>query len=298
MRETMQESITADLAARGLPYQPLDRMVTLDTFESHRSGWYGHHIDRPGYDVSWGVICRSSMTAHRWGSYGAQSGHYSLKLATRPTAGDLTRAIKRMTTPYHGGAPYPRLRFETVFTFHEEPRGAVADTEIRPDKPDLTGESTVRGFTVEFDVHDRAHRFWPAIRYANWDGEDRQARWEYNPAGIDPTMDRFEPIPDGDQDLCWNSPNDSVPWKPNWHYLRIDLDLADRSYRELQCNDVVLDLGTVDLDPADPYHDDERTTPWPDIDGLFNPIMSVQTNADTRSFLFVDSLVISAAEEP
>ena len=283
------------LSADGYPYRPLDRIVLVDRFDASRSGWYGHHIDREGYDVTWGVVCRSTMTAHRWGSYGAHSGHYSLKLATRPEPGDLTRAIKRITAPYHDGSAYSKLRFETVFTYHEEPRGTSAHTEERPDRPDLTGESTIRGFSFEFDVHDREHRWWPGIRYANWSSEgDRLARWQYNPAGIDPPMSRFVDVPGGQQDLCWNSPNDSVPWKPNWHYLRLDVDVGDRSYAELQCNDRVIDLRAVDLEPADPYHDDDRTTPWPDIDGLLNPIMSIQTNAATRAFLFLDSLVLSA----
>lgn len=235
------------------------------------------------------------MTTHWWGSYGSQSGLYSLKLATKPEAGALTRAIKRLTMPYHDGDWYTKMRFETFFTYHEEPRGMTSNTEIRPENEHLTGESTVRGFLFAFDLHDRDHRWWPGVRYDNFTAEgDRRARWQFNDAGIDPRMSDYMDIPDGQQDLCWNSPNDSVPWKPNWHYLRLDLDMAERSYTELQCNDLVLDMGSLDLQPSDPYHDDERTTPWPDIDGLLNPIMSVQTNKDTRSFLFVDSLAISA----
>lgn len=295
-REATRAATTeALLAAEGRHFDPLDRIVLVDRFDEHRCGWYNHHIDREGYDLDWGVVCRSTMPTHWWGSYGAQSGHYSLKLATRPRTGAVTRAIKRLTMPYGDGTPYERLRFEAVFAYHEEPRGTTADTEVRPERADLTGESAVRGFTVAFDLHDRDHRFWPGVRYHGFEGEDRRARWQYNDGGIDPRMDDYVDVPGGEQDLCWNSPNDSVPWKPNWHYLRLDLDLADYGYRRLQCNDRVLDLRELPFEPSDAYHDDDRTTPWPDIDGLLNPILSVQTNADTRAFLFVDSLVLSAA---
>jgi len=285
------------LAAEGKPFHPLEEIVLVDEFEDSRCGWYNHHIDREPYDTDWGVVCRSTMPTHWWGSYGSQTGHYSLKMATKPETGTVTRAIKRLTMPYHSGEWYSRLRFEAFFTYHEEPRGTTLDTEVRPDREDLTGESNVRGFTFEFDLHDREHRWWPAIRYHNFEGDDRRGRWQYNDGGIDPRMADFEDVPDGQQDLCWNSPNDSVPWKPNWHYFRLDIDADDYGYIEMQCNDGVYDLRDLEHVPSDPYHDDDRTTPWPDIDGLLNPIMSVQTNADTRSFLFADALVLSA-EEP
>ena len=286
--------VATRLATEGRPFDPLETPVLVDRFDESRCGWYNHHIDRDGYDANWGVVCRSTMPTHWWGSYGAQSGHYSLKLATTPRTGNLTRAIKRLTMPYRSSW-YSRLRLEAFFTYHEEPRGTTTNTEIRPGREDLTGEGCVRSFLFEFDLHDREHRWWPGIRYHNFTSEgERRARWQYNPGGIDPTMGDFVDIPDGDQDLCWNSPNDSVPWKPNWHYFRLDVDTRDRSYAELQCNDRTYDLRALDFEPSDPYHDDDRTTPWGDIDGLLNPIMSVQTNADTRSFLFVDSLVLSA----
>ena len=89
----------------------------------------------------------------------------------------------------------------------------------------------------------------------------------------------------------------SVPWKPNWHYFRVDVNADDYGYLELQCNDGVYDLRDLDHEPSDPYHDDDRTTPWSDIDGFLNPIMSVQTNAETQSFLYVDALVLSVEDQ-
>lgn len=291
-----QSPTRARLAADGRPFRPLDRIVLVDEFDESRNGWYNHYIDREDFDISWGTVVRSTMTSHWWGSHGAQSGHYSLKVGSKPEAGDLTRAIKRLTMPYHDGEWYSTLRMETFFTYHEEPRGRTAHAETRPERADLTGESNVRGFLFAFDLHDRERRWWPGVRYANYsaDGE-RLATWQYNDGGIDPRMDEYVDVPDGQQDLCWNSPNDSVPWKPNWHYLRVDLDMEDYSYVELQCNDTVLDMRDLPHSPVDPvHHGSDRTSPWPDIDGLLNPVMSIQTNAETRSFLFVDSYVLSA----
>jgi len=86
------------LAAEGKPFHPLEEIVLVDEFEDSRCGWYNHHIDREPYDTDWGVVCRSTMPTHWWGSYGSQTGHYSLKMATKPEAGTVTRAIKRLTS--------------------------------------------------------------------------------------------------------------------------------------------------------------------------------------------------------
>jgi len=289
--------IEADLHSKGRPFHPLDRVILIDEFDDSRGGWYGHHITGEDFENDWGVICRSTMPTHWWVSYGAQSGHYSLKLATVPETGALTRAIKRITMPYHDGEWYSNLRFEMFFTYHEQPRGETVDTNGRPEKQKLTGEHNVRGFSVEFDLHNVENRWWPGVRYYNFSEGDRsEQRWQYQPGGIDPMMDDFEDIPGGDQKLCWNSPNDSVPWKPNWHYLRFDVDMANKSYLELQCNDRVIDMRNLSHDPApgENTSEEDRVVYGGDIHGLLNPIMSIQTNADTRSFLFVDSLVISA----
>ena len=291
----MTQKIESQLAVKGLPFHPLENIVLVDEFESDRSGWYVHYIDRENFDNDWGVVCRSSMPSHRYGSHGGESGHYSLKLATQPEPGMATTAIKRLTMPYHDGDWYETLRIELLFTYHEEPRGIHSNTEIRPDRTELTGESAVRSFSVEFDLHNREHRWWPGIRYLNFAGDDKHAKWQYNDGGIDPQLDEFTDMPEGTQALCWNSPNDSVPWKPNWHYLRIDLDMESLGYREFQCNDRTYDLRDCPHDPSDPVHEPEgKVSPWPDIDGLLNPLLRVQTNRETRSFLFVDSLVLSA----
>jgi hypothetical protein len=289
-----QNTVESLLAVDGYPYRPLERVILVDKFEESRSGWYLHNHDREDFDLDWGVVCRSTMTEHRWGSHGAQSGHYSLKIGTTPEAGNVTTAIKRQTMPYHTGEWYSTLRFETFFTYHEEPRGSYSDTNREVADPDLTGESTVRSFAFQFDLHNREHRWWPGLRYYNYEGEEMQGRWQYNDGGIDPLLSEFTDVPDGEQALCWNSPNDSVPWKPNWHYLRIDLDMEDLSYEELQCNDVVYDMRDLPHEPSDPEHEPGKVSPWPDIDGLLNPVLAIQTNKDTRAFLYLDSLLLSA----
>lgn len=280
------------LQADGQPLKPLDNIVLMDNFEDSRSGWYMHHISDATYDktydFNWGVVCRSSMTAHRYGSYGSQSGHYSLKVATQPEEGQTTAAIKRITHPYFSGEKYDRMRFETVFTYHEEPRGDWENTSIRPDKPELTGESNVRSFLFEMDIQDQDARWWPGFRYLNFDGNEKEAKWQYNGTTRDPLMSEYIDLPSGKQELCWNSPNDSVPWKPNWHYLRFDVDMKNRTYLEFQCNDTVVDMSRFSPEPEEGYDH---------INGLLNPIMRVETNTDTRSFLFVDSVAVSAEVE-
>jgi len=290
-------SVRDSLNAEGLPVQPLEHQILVDTFEDSRSGWYLHYHDDERYDLDWGVVCRSTMPTHWFGSHGGHHGQYSLKVATRPESGRTTNAIKRMTMPYFDGQWYETLRFETVFTYHEEPRGTHTETNTPPEKPALTGESNVRSFAFQFDLHNREHRWWPAVRYLNFDGEEKHAKWQYSDGGIDPALSEFVDVPDGTQALCWNSPNDSIPWKANWHYLRIDLDMANLGYRELQCNDAIFDMQDFDLEPSDPVHDDdnEKVSPWPDIDGLLNPLLTIQTNKDTRSFLFFDTISVSAA---
>lgn len=277
------------LETDGKPFQPLDNIVLLDDFEDSRNGWYMHHISEDTYDktydFNWGVVCRSSMTTHRYGSYGSQGGHYSLKVATKPREGQTTAAIKRITHPYFSGEKYDRMRFETVFTYHEEPRGSREDTSVRPDNPELTGESNVRSFLFEMDIQDQDARWWPGFRYQNFEGDSKKAKWQYNATTRDPLMSEYTDLPDGDQELCWNSPNDSVPWKPNWHYLRYDVDMKNRTYLEFQCNDTVVDMESLSPEPEEGY---------PHINGLLNPIMRVETNTDTRSFLFIDSVAISA----
>lgn len=292
MTQRAHTPTTNVLQADGLPFQPLSNLVLVDDFEDSRNGWYMHHISEDTYDTTydfnWGVVCRSSMTAHRYGSYGSQNGHHSLKVATQPNEGYTTAAIKRITHPYFDGELYDRMRFETCFTYHEEPRGDWESTSRRPEKQELTGESNVRSFMFELDVHDQDARWWPGFRYLNYEGDEKRGTWQYNPTTRDPLMSEYEDLPEGGQDLCWNSPNDSVPWKPNWHYLRFDVDMKNRTYLEFQCNDTVVDMS--DLEPS-------FDSGYDHITGLLNPIMRVETNTDTRSFLFVDSVALSAEVE-
>jgi len=289
-----EEYTRSRLQTKGIPANPLENVLLVDEFEESRSGYYPMHTDNPGHTYNWGTVTRSSMTAHRWGSYGSQSGAYSLKVATQPKAGYEASAIKRITMPYtETGEWYSRMRFESFFAYHEEPQGEIMDTETRPANEELTGESAVRSFMFGFDLHNRENRWWPVIKYHNYEEEKNIGRWEYNPDGVDPERDSLTPIPGAEQDLCWNSPNDSVPWKPNWHYIRIDFDMDEMRYDTLQCNDMVIDMSGLDRRLSDPIHEPGPTSPWGEIDGLLNILPIVETNKDTRSFLFLDSAVLS-----
>jgi hypothetical protein len=292
------DAVTIDaksiLEAEKIPANPLENVILSDTFEDSRSGYYPMHTDNPGHSYNWGMVYRSTMPAHRWGSYGSQHGLYSLKIATQPRAGYEASAIKRITMPYsENGEWYSRMRFESFFAYHEEPRGEIMHTEKRPADRELTGESAVRSFMFGFDLHNRDNRWWPVIKYHNYEGDEKVGKWQYNDRGVDPDRSSLTDVPGGEQDLCWNSPNDSVPWKPNWHYIRIDFDMEDMRYDELQCNDTVVDMSDCERHLSDPVHEPGPTTPWPDIDGLLNILPIVETNKDTRSFLFLDSAVLS-----
>ena len=96
------------------------------------------------------------------------------------------------------------------------------------------------------------------------------------------STDGFKFVPDGAQRLCYNESDDKI----NWLYLRFQFDLATRTYVELQSGDRVFDLRGLSptLVPA-----------YANIEGLLNPLVWVETDTNRRVFLYVDSIVISAA---
>jgi hypothetical protein len=291
------ETISEDLLqTQGLPVNPLENIITVDTFNESRSGYYMYHRDHAEHPFDWGVVCRSTASTHWWGSHGAQRGLYSLKLATKPSEGNATEAIKRITMPYTPtGDWYSTLRLESFFGYHEEPKGEVSNLEVEPEEVEKTGESAVRSFMFGFDMHNRENRWWPTVRYANYDGDTELAKWQYNAGGPDALPSDYTDIPGGSQNLCWNAPNDTLGWKMNWHYFRLDIDMENMRYDKLQCNDKVFDMSGLDRKLLDPvYEPNPKTSPWPEIETLLNIHMMIETNKDTRSMLFLDSVILSA----
>ncbi|MEX2381997.1 MAG: DUF6772 family protein, partial [Opitutales bacterium] len=72
--------------------------------------------------------------------------------------------------------------------------------------------------------------------------------------------------------------------KINWLYLRLLVDLEKKEYVELQSGSTVFDLRGCrpSLVPA-----------YARIDGLLNPVVWIENDANRRVFLFADSVVVS-----
>jgi len=301
-------------------YNPLKRILSYDNFDSGLQGWMALVPNLredameyyPGHEwkTKWGFPMISSGTFGLGGTHGALSGNYAMKLFTRPVHipaeeeprnGSLGVAIKRMTIPMHTTL----LRFEMWY--------AIKVEQSRPG----VGEHDFRGFGFVWDIQDDQYRYFPGIRYINSANGVLQKRWQYSNAeqadaetwgtkaqsaktedgkvvfikkGIDPywlgrrfpngETDGFVSIEGGDQELCFNESSD----KYNWHYLSFTFNLQTRQYVDLVTNGKQFDLSGLGVTLVDPY---------PRINNLLNPIMWVETDADRRSFLFVDSIVCS-----
>jgi len=93
--------------------------------------------------------------------------------------------------------------------------------------------------------------------------------------------DDWAAVPDGHQPLCYNE----SPTKMNWHYLRWVFDTRTRRNTELQVNDLVMDLRTIEVPIYDHgYHGCER---------LLNFCVDVRTHTTVRNFLWLDSVLVS-----
>ena len=292
-------------------FNPLDTILCYDDFDHGRHGW----LDlKPNYRFAnfeprvgvlnldrWGPTMLSTATFAFPGTHGSMNGTYSLKLATRPlanryeevpTPGSMGIAIKRLST-YR---PRGLIQFEMWYAYTPE-----------QDRVGL-GEQDIRAFGILFDVQDSKYRYMPAVRYLNsvngelknyWQyaqaAEVSDAEWEYGQEGwckrgidpiffgrrhVDGSTDGFRWIQDGYQKLCYNESDDKI----NWLYLRFSFDLAQRTYVELQSGEKLFDLRGLTSTLANPYAN---------IDSLLNPVLWVETDANRRVFLYVDSLVIS-----
>lgn len=272
-------------------FDPLSRIIVADDFDRGLQGWtglignYEDSLDAilPEYrDLRPPMI--SNLTQWDTGSDGSANGTYAMKLATRPRAGSLAVAIKRLTFRHLGP-----IRLEAYFTFKPEA------TELR------LSENDVRAVGVLFDLQDvdrpgkPPQRIMPHLRYVN--ALDGQAvnRWQFKRqrepfreiGGTGKTRSHFhlaaegwEDLPDGDQLLCYNE----IATKQNWYYLRLDFDLASMSYLGFQCNDRVYDLSTVE-----PMAMPAMANLW----CMLNTVFFVETDRDKRAFLYLDSVCLS-----
>ncbi len=293
-------------------FQPLPHILSYDDFDTGTNGWVDltPNFTEEGFRsrpssinrLNFGPSMLSTNTYRLVGTHGSMSGLYSLKVATRCGAdpytspfrsGGIGQSIKRLSV-YR---PRRLLQFEMWFTYKAE-----------QDRPGL-GENDVRAFGFMFDVQDGEYRFFPAVRYLNCVGGRMKQHWQYSRAtnvsdtqwahgveneghvrGVDPqwfgrryedgSTDGFGWVPDGGQKLCFNESDDKI----NWLYFRFLFDLAKREYVEFQSGEQVFDL--AGLQPT-------LVPPYARITALLNPSLWIESDSARRSFLYVDSTVVS-----
>jgi hypothetical protein len=90
----------------------------------------------------------------------------------------------------------------------------------------------------------------------------------------------YKDVPNGQQNLIYNE----TDCKINWQYLRLKVDIIDREYVEMQCQNKIYDLRGTKITAVDKYRR---------IDGLINPVIWLETDTNRRVFLYIDSFVAS-----
>ncbi len=266
-------------------YDPLPRIIFYDDFDNGLQGWtelignyegsLGNMLPEYG-DMRPPML--SNLTMWDTGTAGSMEGTYALKLATRPLAGHLCADLKRVTWRHRGP-----IRLETYFSFKPE-----AD-ELR------LSESDVRATVVLFDIQDDEKRWMPHLRYLNALNGEQVGKWQFKRqreplrqiGNTGKTHSHFhlaptgwEEVPGGEQKLCYNE----IATKQNWHYLRVDLDLAKRAVTRLQCNDRIHDVRHIA-----PMMMPAMSNLW----CMLNVLFWVETDIDKRAFLYLDSVLLS-----
>jgi len=267
-------------------FDPLSRILYYDDFDDGINGWselignYTGSLDNmlPEYrDMRPPML--SNLTMWDTGTAGSMDGTYALKLATRAQRGAIATSIKRQTFRKRG-----LIQLECYFSF-------------KPEASELKlSELDVRAFGVLFDVQDGLNpelRWMPHLRYLNALDGQRVAQWQFKretrpfTAIGEKTVSHFHLGPEGwgdvpvtRQELCYNE----IASKMNWHYLRVTVDLESRRFLGFQCNDVRYDgddLQVVQI-PA-----------MPNLSCMLNTAFWVETDADKRAFLYLDSVLLS-----
>ena len=269
-------------------FDPLERIIFYDDFDGGIRGWselignYEHRLDSmlPEYsDMRPPML--SNLTMWDTGTAGSMEGDYALKLATRAKTGDLATSIKRQTWRKRG-----QIQFECYFTFKPEA------SELRLSLND------VRAFGVLFDLQDGMNpefRWMPHLRYLNAIDGQMVNRWQvkgetraFSKIGDSgETVSHFhlgaenwEDVDLPRQTLCYNE----IATKMNWHYLKLNVDLAERRFLGFQCNDLVYAGEPL------PYI---AIPAMPNLDCMLNTAFWVETNRDKRAFLYIDSALLS-----
>ncbi len=276
-----------------LRFDFLKRIIFCDDFDTGLNGWttvignYEDSLDSmlPEYR-GWRPPMLSNLTVWDTGTAGSMDGCYAMKLATRPLEGNIAQAMKRLT--WRRAA---RVRFECYFSFKPEPdRMRLADTDIR---------AVGFGFDLqEGESRPGAHRVHPLLRYLNSFHGERARRWQFKSSyepfrqigssgetvSFCPYLSRdWNDLPGGEQLLCYNE----IATKINWHYFRLDFDLASMSYLTMRCNDREWDLSGIE--PI-------RIPAMPNLWCMLQPLVWVEADSARRVFLYLDSAALSAEE--
>ncbi|MEM4141231.1 MAG: DUF6772 family protein [Nitrososphaeria archaeon] len=264
-------------------FNPLDVILFYDDFDNGINGWteiIGNYpseklgdLDSLPADFSdMRPPMLSNIVMFDIGSHGSLSGHYCLKLATRPNKGHIALAGKRCTWPFKG-----KIKIEAYLTFKPEgPDGKIND---------------VRAFRIGMDIQDDKRRSWPSIRYLISVDDRLYQKWQYFLEGRPDAWKvaqsfetvKWNDVKDGEQEFCYNE----TPTKINWHYVSFTFDLRTWEYIELVCNDKRYDLSGIKPKTVEPY---------PLLRGLMNIGMFIQTNSNRRAFLYVDSILVSIGD--
>ena len=302
-------------------FNPLKRVLCYDVFDRGFNGWMvllPNFTEHPDFDVpptkvnkdQWPPVMLSSATYRFPGTHGSMSGTYSLKLSTRPVAnpysmppapGSMGHAIKRLSN-MDPNARY--LQLECWFADTGEQNEVDGDGE----QPGLH-ENSIRAFGIGSDTQDDGNRFFWGIRYLNTVDGKPMRKWQYINAtpgtdkdwafGLDGDWCKwgvdcwwfgerrpdgyhagYKDVPNGTQNLIYNE----TDCKINWQYLRLKVDIIDKEYVEMQCQNKIFDLRGHKITAVDKYRR---------IDGLINPVIWLETDTNRRVFLYIDSFVVS-----
>jgi hypothetical protein len=266
----------------------LDRILLFDDFNTGLSGWtelignYEHTLDSvllPYQDHRPPQL--SSISMWDTGTVGALNGTYSLKVATRAKKGHQAVNIKRITF-----RKKCKMRLEAFFTF-------------KPEATKLTlSDQSVRSIGFLFDLQNENERVMPHIRYLNSLEGTLEQKWQYKKqrspfrsigtegktvSHYHLSPEGWEDIPGGKQKLCYNE----IATKHNWHYLRLDFDLDQMKYYELQCNEKIMNLSDIGL---------MRIPAMPNLWNMLNLVFFTEADEDRRVFFYLDSVLLTCEE--
>lgn len=268
-------------------FDPLSRVLYFDDFDTGYNGWtalignYESDIDRmhPGYrQITSPMI--SNLSFWDSGTHGSFDGSYALKVSSRAKKGAQNVALKRIT--YIKPCP---VQIEFFFTYKPEANEAsLMDT-------------SVRSVGMLLDLQNDERRVMPHLRYLNALNGERVEHWQYKEKSVpfgkfsDKTVTHYHledrdwvNLSDKPQQLCYNE----IPTKVNWQYARLKFDLASMRFLEFQCNDIMYDMsnvGSMEM-PA-----------MPNLRGMLNVCLFVESDEDRRSDFYVDSVLVSGEWE-